>query len=598
MAIKDIGLRIKVESVSDGSLKALDRHEKTLRLIQKDVDVLHKSTTKYQHEAEKGFHRLGGAATEFSRHLVTGVHSATSLLQRFGSAVDSIAGKLLNFKTIFTTGLIGAGVVGGLRKILAEGQGDILLASRIKREFGADAGFINAIGGKVAGRAGISESGGLQALIPIAQAINETQAGTRFQGRKLTAEQARRLRESTFTTGASLFERAATLIPNVDKEELGLKLAEAGTSAEGLSTLARSLGLNRKLVEKFAEANKRGRLADVVDKDLAKQLGIKRGQVAGQGTVLELIFQKAGLTEAAAKEQRGTFGYQVKSIGATLEDAFGQIGQSAVERLNMKLSEGGTLAEKFQKFLASPEGKRTLDQISSTIVSIVEGLASIAKKIPDIINFVKENKGLLVTLAGVYGTSKVAAPIVSTASGIAKVASAFGGGAGKLAAVGGGLLGGVGAVAATGAAAYFGARYLDNKFGISDKLAGGAQSLEKSREASTNELSIARKIFSRSDLSDAGKAAEFSRFAASAEGTQGISPFARYLKAQLASGAGGSLATTSIDSIMKMAGSGAGANINLTVMMDGHQVASRVIKRVEHNMSVQSADGAAQSSAY
>jgi hypothetical protein len=233
----------------------------------------------------------------------------------------------------------------------------------------------------------------------------------------------------------------------VGPEEIGRVLAEAGTGEEGLGALSRMVGLGR------------ASTADALDD--AKKHKLPIADIVGR------ILERGGITEQAASDQRHTFDFQIKSIGAQLSDALGNVGTSAIEKLNKSLGEGTTLAEKLQKYLSSPDGKKMIDQLGDSLSKVVNFAAELAKRLPQAISWISEHKGTLLAIAGVYGAAKIGGAVAGVVGGAKEFlggirgstpatplfvsqVGGIGGGTGGLLSSGKGLALGVGGIASAG----------------------------------------------------------------------------------------------------------------------------------------------------
>jgi hypothetical protein len=88
---------------------------------------------------------------------------------------------------------------------------------------------------------------------------------------------------------------------------------------------------------------------------------------------------------ARADAMRGTLDFQIQSIKATLGDAMEQVGVSIFENLNGPMGKGVTLADKFQKYMKSPEGKQTVRHIADALGDAAKFLGEMIARIPQMI---------------------------------------------------------------------------------------------------------------------------------------------------------------------------------------------------------------------
>lgn len=397
--MRDVGFTIRPKVDAAPAKKALDEGAKAIREQEKGVSRLEKAWARQVIGTERGFRSLRASAAGAGKAITSEFHAAAGALDRVNRSIDGVAGKLLNLRTVFTTGLVGAATFGGLAKLLAAGRGNLAAEAKIRRQFGSEGDLVRRAAAGMS-EAGLGDDDSINALIPIMQSVAETRADMRYRGRKLTESQAARLREQTFGVGAGLFKRLVTLAPDMDPQSLGLMLAEAGTGPESTVRLARALGLNRALTRRLVAANAKGKLSEMLSPEEAAKFGVGKGQTAGQGTLIDVLLSKAGLTEEAATAARAKFPAQMKTIGALLENTLGDVGARALEKLNAGLAKGGNLAEKLQKYLASPEGQKTVDKIADGVSRVVGGVASLATNIPKVIGFIDDHKDALLLAGG------------------------------------------------------------------------------------------------------------------------------------------------------------------------------------------------------
>jgi len=436
LALNTVGFTIRPKVDATQSKKALDDGAKGIREQQTAVEKLDKTWRGHIVASERGLKTVRTAAGAAGKAIASEFSVAGSALDRVNKSIDGLAGKLLNLRTVFTTGIIGAATFGGLAKLLSAGRGNLAAEGKLKRQFGAEGDLVRRAAAGMAS-AGLGDDDSINALIPIMQAVAETRAGGKFRGKRLTEGGAAALREQTFGVGAGLFKRLVTLAPDMDPQTLGLMLAEAGTGPESTVRLARALGLNRALTRRMVAANAKGKLSEMLSPDEAAKFGVAKGQTAGQGTLIDVLLSKAGLTEEAATAARAKFPAQMKTIGALLENTLGDVGARALDKLNGGLAKGGNLAEKFQKYLASPEGEKTVDRIAEGVSKVVGGFANLATNVPRVLGFIEDHKDALLLAGGGFLGLRAFGQLRSLFPG------GGGGIAGKLA---GGLAGDAGAI--------------------------------------------------------------------------------------------------------------------------------------------------------
>lgn len=435
--------------------------------------------------SDDGFVRLGRRMREFQENSRKAFQLGPLFaLNHFQGGIEKTIGKVLNLKNAILGTAVGAAAFYGGRAILQAGQENIRTAFRLK-QFGGDSGAFGEGAAAAAKAAGLEGGAATNALFPVMEAVTEIQKGTKFRGKTLTEEQAERLRRANYSFGAGLFARAAAVRPDLDVNALGEALANAGTGAEGIRGLVSMLSLNKVFTRRVTEANEKKKLFEFLGAERAAKFGIKKGEQAGQGAIIDLLFQQGGFTEEAAKQARGTLGFQLKQIKSSFEGVIGDIGQKALERVTGTLSKGKTLADQFQEALSSPRGKELIDKLGNSIGAIVEGLIKVATKLPEAFNWIDRNKDTLMVLATAYGGARLlgggAAMFAGfdpsgAASGVlgktfkdsatAAAAGAEGGIPVRIA----GVMQGAAAVLGAGAMGYTLGRVLDEKLGLSDQF--------------------------------------------------------------------------------------------------------------------------------
>lgn len=345
----------------------------------------------------------GDMKTAFSVSTFRGLDFA---LTKTTTGIGSIVSKVFSLQNLLIGG-IGGGIIGGLlfglgQKALKGGMGNVRDDARLRREF-KGATFMGPLarGGEyesqglydslvkqansLASSAGIESGDAVTTLLPIARAIKETKIGSRLRsGKKLTSQkQVDLIQQQTLGIASNYAKRLLTLFPESSKEDIGRILAEAGTGEEGVGSLGRFVGLGRaSMADLMAEAKK-------------KKLPI--------GNLVGNVLERAGITDDAALEKTKTFEFQIQSISSQLNDALGNVGTSAIEKLNKALGSGTTLAEKLQKYLSSDAGKKMIDEMGQALSSVVSFAAELAKDIPKVIGYLVEHKDTIRALAGIWG---------------------------------------------------------------------------------------------------------------------------------------------------------------------------------------------------
>jgi len=550
------------------------RLQKTLVMQTKSADDFTKKLT----GAGNAMRNLGAAATGAGTTMRSAFSQVGRTLDGINSRIDGFKAKFLNLRTLLVGSAIGGAVIGAGRKILSEGRSDFLAANRLRRRFGANAGLVGDAASGIAQRAGFDDDPVAAGLSEIFDATNDVQAGTRFRGRKLNEAQAAAIRAQTFSTGSKIFERLLKLNPEQDPENLGRIVAEAGTGSEGFRRLAGALGLNRVESKKIAAALEKGTLDQVAGPELAKKLGLKRGD-KGTGSGLEVLLARTGQSEEAAADATKSFDFQMRSVGATIDRTIGDIGLSVFEKLNKEIGKGGDLAGKLQAYLASPAGKEMIDKTASVMAKLVDATVKLVSKLPAIIDFFEKHKTSLMLLGGAYvgvrgygaakglfggggggalgGGGGLGAPagavpvyVVGGSMGGPGMPGGVPGGAGGK--TGGLIKNNLGALAMAGFGGYALGTALDEQFGLSNELAGvrgdGYHDVEDSqairRQRAVDQYRGLQKAVASGRMSSGMAASQLER----SVGRIGVdSTFGQYLTSALATGAAANADPTAAD---------------------------------------------------
>jgi hypothetical protein len=405
VGVKDVGFRIKIPVARETTetQKALDKQKKTLVDIhKKELPKLTKTTKEYLKTAKTGFKEVGDASEHMGRTFSRSMGEGLRSLHEFGDKLEKVRSKVLNLKTALAGTAIGVAAIWGAKKLYEGGKQSLATKGRIQREFGDEAeGLENTA--RLAGRkAGISTDDAIKGLIPFRERLEDIEAGAQFRGmkKKLRGDQATALRNKNLAFGAGLLSRVSTLAPDLDQGQVGSVLADALSGPEGIKRLISEFNLSKRS-RKISEANEKGEAFKFLRDDEKKKYGVtKKGQFLEQGDLVNILLERSGITDAAAEAKRKKLDFQLKSIGATAENALADIGSRAFDKFNHGLAKGGSLAEKFENAIKSPEGKRMLEGVADAVGSIAEGAVKVATTIPKIASFLSEHKTALLALGG------------------------------------------------------------------------------------------------------------------------------------------------------------------------------------------------------
>lgn len=397
-------------------------------------------------------------------------------LEKFNKSLDGTVRKVFNLKNALAGSVAGGALVYGINKLFEEGSQQVKTRRRLEREFGTGyGGRISKVAEGVSFKAGVQGDEAARALIPFAEQLEAIQEGSQFRGQKkpLTAAQAEALKRKNLAFGANVFARVSALAPDVPTEDLGRILADALSGPEGVRSLVSELHLSKRS-KTLSQANEKGEAFKALSPEERKKYGVtQKGQFLEQGDLVNLLLERSGISDKAAADAQKTFEFQRRSITAQLTDTLGDIGAGALDSLTEKLGQGATAAERLKSYLASDEGKKTVEGIKDAVVGITEGMVSIAKELPKIGSWLSEHKGTIAGIAAAYAALKAAPGLTGIGGGLQAVGAGNGGKVG--AAVGGlgkaaSFAGKASAVLGVGLAAYELTHAVDETFGLTDKL--------------------------------------------------------------------------------------------------------------------------------
>lgn len=437
MALTERVVQLKIKLVpQDDTKKALDSLTKVAtnwdKVFGPNGDKPVKNQARQLGTLTRAWQDLGvamkGAHENFKLGFSSGSESMRGI-KTFTSGIEGLTKKIFNLKTVIAGTVVGGLAIWGVKKAFEEGAQDIKTRNRLKREFGdKGAANIEAESKRVNFRAGLQDDEVSRGLIPLAEQLEAIQKGSQFRGmkRKLTAKEALALRNKNLTFGANLFANAAAKAPDIAPEELGRILGDALSGPEGVRSLVSALNL-RKASRTLQAANEKGLAYQHLDPKEQKALKVtKKGQYLEQGDLVKLMLSRSDINDSSVDAAQKTFSHQIKQIKSTLLDELGDVGAGALDTLTAKLGDGATAAERLQTYLASKEGKKTLESIQETVVKIVEGVVDIATGLPKIGSWLKEHRNLLESLAVAYVGLKAAPALVGGFKGSSAVANATG----------------------------------------------------------------------------------------------------------------------------------------------------------------------------
>ena len=410
MATREASFVIRAKLTPEAS-KALKEQAKLVKEQKTEIIDLGKQQNRIARDTERALKSLHSTMAKTGSAIAGDFRKAGGELKQFGAGIEVLADKLGKLRgAIAGAALVGAAGY-GIKRLLDEGRQTVRAQERIRREFGNAEGQRYIDRATSLGRRGaIDDDDALQGLTPIAEAVATTQAGSRYRGKRLTEAGAAALRKQTFEFGAGLLERIVTVTGN-DATETGQIISEAGSGPEGMKRFVSSLHLNKVFAKRVQDANAKGKLFELLGKEQADSLGVKRGQQAGQGTVLDAILRQSGITEEAAGDKRKTFDFQMQSIGVQALGVVGDIGTRAVKELNKQLGQGVTIAQKLEAAISSPKGQEMIGNVAKNVERAATGFVKLIEAVPTFFGAIERHRTQLELLGGtaaiLYGGFKI-----------------------------------------------------------------------------------------------------------------------------------------------------------------------------------------------
>jgi len=480
--MRDLSLTLRPKFESGSADKAIKTQQSLLKQTQTTVERLNKSSNEGLKKQESLWRRLETATSSFGRGSVRAMDTALGGINRFQRGLEGAVKKVASLKNVILGSAVGGAAIGLGSHILGKGAENVRNTRALTREFGKGAfsDSLLAQSRAISKAGGIEDDDALQGLLPIARAINETRVGDRV-GKSTIKDKAQlaRVQTAQLNEAAGRFKTLARLRPDMSPEQIGFLLSDAGQGPEGLKGLSRALHMGK---AGFADLQRDG----------------KKGKL-GNAEMIGEVFRRTGNTEEAAGVEAKSFEGQIKDLGVAIQGTLGDIGATAIDRLNERLGKGSSLAERFTEILEKNKG--TIDKLADGFATMVEKLVDLAEKLPAAMSWLSDNKGTLLAIGGVYAGLKViggARSLVGNAmGGIGGAASSLlgggatgtpvfvtnmpGGGLGGATGAGGaagvaekgkGLLAKAGMVAAAGLVGYELGTFLDDKSGLSDLISG------------------------------------------------------------------------------------------------------------------------------
>lgn len=403
--MKTVGFKISLplaRETRDGQ-KSMAQYRKGFSAMEKkELPAVTKRFQTFGKEAKKSLKDVGDEAEKTGRKVGSAWDKGLHRLGEFGKKLHETREKLFGLKEALEATAVGAAAAWGFEKIVDAGKKQFTTKARLKREFGDEAEGIEGIAGGMANRSGISKDAAALAMVPLAEQLQQVQAGARFRGMKkpLTEAQATALRKKNLAFGSELIGRLSLMAPEIAPEEIGRVTGDALAGPEGIRSLIATFNLSKRS-RNLATLNEHGKAFEGLSPSERQQTGLKRGQYLEQGDLVRLILERSGITAGAAAERGTHLDVQIKSIGSAIEDALGDIGVGAMTRFNGKMKEGETLASRFRKYLE--EHKETLHSIGDSLASGAESVGKLVGKLPALASFLTEHKGTLLAMgAGFY----------------------------------------------------------------------------------------------------------------------------------------------------------------------------------------------------
>lgn len=411
--MRTVGFNIRIPLTKESleSKKQLGEFHKGLDTLEKKtLPKLTKTTKEYLKGTRDGFKEATSHVERFGNAFSESIRKNLEGLNRLNERLHKSREKIFGLKEAFEATAIGAATFYGIDKLIEGGRNEMRTRMRVRREFGGEAGFISEAGESAARRAGLEGADATKMLIPLAETLRDTvQEGARFRGMKgpLSAAQAAELRRKNLEVGSSLMQRMAILNPELGAAQIGQVMNDALTGPEGIRSMISAFGLSKRS-RVLSEANEKGQAFKALSPEERKQLGItKQGQYVQQADLVRLMLERSGFTAGAANDEMKTLDFQLKAIGNSFKNVFGEVGEAMMSKLDGGLSKGGTLAERLNQYL--DKNKETIKHVGESLGAAAQHVGELAGYLPRIGRFFSEHKTLLLSLgAGFIGFKALA----------------------------------------------------------------------------------------------------------------------------------------------------------------------------------------------
>src|SRR5579862_4651047 len=174
--MNEIGFVIRPRFDGAAAQKGLQSQSKLLRDQHKSLGEIDKRQSKIINDAVKGYREIHREADGAGEAMKRAWERAGEGIEKFNKTVDGIKKRLFSLKSIIAETIVGEVV----KTTIDAGSAVLRAKQRIEREFkGEGAERVTELGLSVARRGGLKDEDALAAIVPIAEAVSETQKGSR-----------------------------------------------------------------------------------------------------------------------------------------------------------------------------------------------------------------------------------------------------------------------------------------------------------------------------------------------------------------------------------------------------------------------------------
>lgn len=364
---------------AEAALKQLEKLMASFKAQEKLTNAWKKTTDSAIKSAVSGFQLLERTATAVSHNISRAMGGVKSAISGIGGAVEGLAHGI---EKIFSLPAMLGGFVlfEGTKKLLEMGSKQGRVKRLFKGTFGKNAGWMEELVKKYAGKAGVGESELMEAAMPIFQAAENTylpggRIATRTGSRVLTKRQAGAEQKTASERALEFLARAKAIRPDVDLNEAALAISESGSNTDVVRRLASVFHLNKAFLIRMEAAQKSRNFTGIMNKDEISEFHYKKGQQLLTGEFLSLLMQHSGMTSSLAKGERGTEAFKYEQIKADIVERLEKLGEELLPVVAQALPTFANAVE-----AAAPAFVKAAEIFEKTATFLAEAWGSDVKK--------------------------------------------------------------------------------------------------------------------------------------------------------------------------------------------------------------------------